>query len=349
LASETDFEVVGTAANATAGLSVLEKLMPDVVTLDVEMPGMNGLELLDEIRKRWPKLPVIMFSSLTRRAAETTLEALARGATDYVTKPTGVASREEAVAQVRSQLAPKIRVVTGRAGSLRWSAPAPMPVPVTPSRVVARPTRVGPRPSVLAVGTSTGGPNALAALFADFPADFSVPILIVQHMPPLFTKFLADRLSARGTIRFQEAEHGAIARPGHAYIAPGDFHLQATRVGTDVVLQLTQAPPESSCRPAVDVLFRSLAASVGANTLAVVLTGMGQDGLKGCRQLREAGASILAQDEASSVVWGMPGFVVREGLADATLPLNLLAAEIFSRTGHAQKAASARPGALAHG
>jgi two-component system chemotaxis response regulator CheB len=184
---------------------------------------------------------------------------------------------------------------------------------------------------VVAIGASTGGPNALAEVFRRLPGDFLVPMVIVQHMPPMFTRLLAERLSSDFPIRVQEGGSKSVLQPGHAYIAPGDYHMEVMRDGLEVHTQVHQGPPENSCRPAVDVLLRSVARAYGRNTLAVILTGMGQDGLRGCEAVREAGGQVLAQDEASSVVWGMPGYVARAGLADRVLPISLIGDEILRR------------------
>jgi len=184
---------------------------------------------------------------------------------------------------------------------------------------------------VLAVGASTGGPNALADLFRGFPAKLPVPIVIVQHMPPMFTRLLAERLSAQFPIRVKEGSSGAVLQPGHAWIAPGDHHMCVVRDGLQVRLLVHKDPPENSCRPAVDVLLRSVVQTFGRATLAVILSGMGQDGLRGCEAVREAGGQVLVQDEATSVVWGMPGSVARAGLADRVLPISLIADEISRR------------------
>jgi two-component system chemotaxis response regulator CheB len=183
----------------------------------------------------------------------------------------------------------------------------------------------------VAIGTSTGGPNALDEVFAGLPADLPVPVVVVQHMPPMFTRLLAERLSARHAIKVSEGRPDGVLRPGHAWLAPGDFHMSVAREGAEVRVRLNQDPPENSCRPAADVLFRSVAQAFGPGALAVVLTGMGQDGLRGCEAVRAAGGQVLAQDEATSVVWGMPGFVARAGLADRVLPLALVAPEIVRR------------------
>jgi len=324
LSADPDIEVVGSAANAALALAKIKQAPPDVVTLDVEMPDVSGLELLVEIRKIAPRLPVIMFSALTQRAAETTLDALARGATDYVTKPLGAASREEAAEHVRAQLIPKIKALGPRAPAGAMALMAQRSAAIDVRRTY------GPI-EVLAIGTSTGGPNALAALFREIPADLQVPVVIVQHMPPLFTQLLGERLSNDCPLTFSEAKHGELLRPGHAYIAPGDHHMRVVRSGGSVSVAIDQAAHENSCRPAVDVLFRSVATVYEGRSLAVILTGMGQDGLKGCELIHAQGGQIIVQDEATSVVWGMPGFVARAGLAHKVLPLPEIAPEIVRR------------------
>jgi two-component system chemotaxis response regulator CheB len=320
LSADPALEVVGTAANGRIALAKLPQVNPDVVILDVEMPELDGLATLREIRKMHPKLPVIMFSSLTERGASATLDALALGATDYFTKPAPAGGLEESLRVIRDEMIPEIKAVCGRTAA----APAVAPP------VASGPMRAGPI-DVVAIGTSTGGPNALVDVFAGLPADLSVPVVIVQHMPPMFTRMLAERLSARNALKVEEGRPGAVLQPGGAWIAPGDFHMEVAREGTRVALRLHQESPENSCRPAADVLFRSVARAYGPNALAVVLTGMGQDGLRGCEAVREAGGQVIAQDEGTSVVWGMPGFVARAGLADRVLPLGLVAPEIVRR------------------
>jgi two-component system chemotaxis response regulator CheB len=338
LSSDPALEVVGTAANGRIALARMAQVSPDVVILDIEMPEMDGLATLAELRKTYPRLPVIMFSALTERGAEATLDALALGATDYFTKP-AEEGLEASLAVIREQLIPEIK-------ALHASACRQTEAKAGPCRTVAPPTaagwhtdgqaprRPGARPGplqVLALGASTGGPNALAEVLGKLPADFPVPIVIVQHMPPMFTRLLADRLSAQFPIRFHEGTSGSFLQPAHAYIAPGDYHMIVVRDNLQVRILLHQDPPENSCRPAVDVMLRSVAKAFGPNCLTVILTGMGQDGLRGCEAIREAGGQILAQDEATSVVWGMPGCVARAGLADRVLPLALLGDEILRR------------------
>ncbi len=339
LAADPTCEVVGAAANGRIAIAKIPILNPDIVTLDVEMPEMDGLETLAAIRKTHPKLPIIMFSALTERAADATLKALALGATDYVTKPSTGSGGASAMDQVRDQLIPKIRWLAGRtlakSSTLApgaGAAAAPLPKPRTLATAVARSTRI----DVLAIGASTGGPNALGALLPKLRADFPVPIVITQHMPPLFTRMLAERMNTTCALRVHEARGGEALEAGHIYIAPGDYHMDVRREGAAVRLALHQSPPENSCRPAVDVMLRSVVKLYGGNTLAVVLTGMGQDGMRGCELVREAGGQVIAQDEASSVVWGMPGAVVKAGLHDVVLPLDDIAAEITRRVGSAR-------------
>ncbi|HEU5450297.1 MAG TPA: chemotaxis response regulator protein-glutamate methylesterase, partial [Acidimicrobiia bacterium] len=332
LAADPALEVVGTAANGRIALAKIAQLAPDVVTLDIEMPELDGLATLAELRPRWPRLPVIMFSTLTERGAEATLEALSLGASDYVTKPTGLHNPAEAMAAVQAELVPRIKALHGRRLLSRMPHSPTPKVEVTPAPAVKAPARpADARIDVVAIGVSTGGPNALADLLPALPGTLPVPIVIVQHMPPVFTRMLANRLNGRCALKVIEAEGGELLIPGRVHIAAGGQHLALVRQGTSVVTVATDDPPENSCRPAVDVLFRSVANLYGSGALSVVLTGMGQDGLRGAEAIRVAGGQVLAQDEASSVVWGMPGFVARAGLADAVLPLDALAAEIGRR------------------
>jgi len=331
LSKDPDIEVVGTAATGKIALSKVEQTPPDVVTMDIEMPEMDGITALTEIRKTHPKLPIIMFSTLSQRGAKETLEALSRGANDYVTKPANVGSAVLAVPRVREELIPKIkrlaRPQTASPPSNIRSASG-LASPAVPRFLSARkPFKV----DIVAIGVSTGGPNALAEIIPHIPKDCPVPILIVQHMPPVFTKCLAERLSLKASIPIHEGQPGDVVVPGQAWIAPGGYHMVVQRKGTQVVLTTNQDPPENSCRPAVDVMFRSVAKVYGDAVLAVVLTGMGQDGMRGVEVIREAGGQVIAQDEASSVVWGMPGAVVHAGLAHSILPLSQVSTEIMSK------------------
>ncbi|HTG46462.1 MAG TPA: chemotaxis-specific protein-glutamate methyltransferase CheB [Actinomycetota bacterium] len=319
LDAEGSVEVAGVAADGRIALQQIERLTPDAVILDLQMPVMDGLTALDAIRDRWPTLPVIIFSTQTVQGAEITLDALARGANDYVLKPSEVLGPTEAMARITEALVPRILAFcTARAR--RPQIPAPARAAVAPGRIDA-----------VAIAVSTGGPTALARVIPALPADLPVPILVVQHMPPMFTRILAERLDRGSELRVVEAAEGQAVQPGGVWIAPGDHHMTVERAGAAVRIRTNTGPRENSCRPSADPLFRSVAAAYGANALAVVMTGMGSDGLRGAEELVAAGAHVLAQDEASSVVWGMPGFVVGAGLADATVPLEELAEEISRR------------------
>jgi two-component system, chemotaxis family, protein-glutamate methylesterase/glutaminase len=323
LSADSAIEVVGSAPNGRVALQKIPQLNPDVVTLDVEMPDMNGVEMLRELRKSHPRLPVIMFSTLTQRGAMTTMEALGAGATDYVTKPANVGSVQEGFSRLETELLPKVKAhyeASQRRGQVPTSTTT-RPAPAARNSAI----------EVVCIGASTGGPNALADILPRLPRSFSVPVLVVQHMPPVFTQALAQRLNALGPLRCVEANDGDVAEPGVVYIAPGGRHMSVHSEAGLPRLRLNDDPPENSCRPAVDVLFRSVAEHYGSSALGVVLTGMGQDGLRGCRALRERHATVVVQDEASSVVWGMPGYVATAGLAEAILPLDTIGFEIGRR------------------
>lgn len=336
LSGDPQIEVAGTAANGMIALAKIQQVNPDVITLDVEMPEMDGLQTLKEIRKIHPRLPVIMFSTLTERGGEATLDALSLGANDYVTKPANVGSVPLAIQRIQEDLIPKIKafcphivspsLIPNRLGLNGTAKPAVIKTE-PPVSIAGKAAPI----EILAIGVSTGGPNALAELLPALPADFPVPIVIVQHMPPLFTKLLADRLNSKSSLKVSECIAGEALRPGHIWLAPGGYHMFVERQAAQVRLGTNQDPLENSCRPAVDVLFRSVVKAYGAATLAVVMTGMGHDGLRGCELVHEAGGQVLVQDEATSVVWGMPGYVANAGLADRVLPLNQLASEILRR------------------
>ncbi|MEO0853113.1 MAG: chemotaxis-specific protein-glutamate methyltransferase CheB [Cyanobacteria bacterium J06648_11] len=330
LAGDPELEVVGVAANGRIGLAKIPQVNPDAIVLDLEMPEMDGLEMLQAVRDTYPQLPVIMFSALTERGAAATLDALALGASDYVTKPTSK-HKEEAMAYIRMQLIPRLKALCP--GVVARPQAVPTPASASPARTLTQQHSFAPI-DILAIGVSTGGPNALVSLLSQLPAEFPVPIVIVQHMPPLFTKRLAERLNAQSSLNVAEAEPGARLLPGQAWLAPGDFHMAIARAGTEVTLNLHQGAPENSCRPAVDVLFRSVVTYYGAGTLGLILTGMGQDGLNGCACIREAGGQVWVQDEASSVVWGMPGIVAEAGLADRVLPLAQIPGALAQRVAH---------------
>lgn len=351
VSADATLEVAGTAADGASALKVLDSSRPDLILLDVEMPIMDGLATLRELRRRGYKMPVIMCSSLTQRGATVTIEALASGASDYVAKPARQVDRETALRALGQDLSAKIHALTPASKGPAWapsqySAPTQLPsvspglptglgkgtvfAPAGPSAQRTQP--ITSRPSILAIGVSTGGPAALDTILPLLPGDFPLPVLIVQHMPDLFTRMFAERLNGRCKLRVCEAAEGDKVAAGTISIARGNWHLEvraAARQSFSATLHLNQGPLENHCRPAVDVLFRSLAAIYGGGVLAVVLTGMGSDGTLGCRTIREHGGAVLAQDQASSTVWGMPGSVAQAGLAQKVLPLGEIIPEIL--------------------
>lgn len=334
LGPDPAIQVVGTAANGELALLAVRSQRPDVIILDLEMPVMDGMAFLAEVRRVAPRIPVLVFSSFSSHGAEVTLRALWAGASDYVTKPRAP-SVEQARTTVAAALLPRIKAIVGRererSGRARAAGARAAPVPLSHPAVPSPSRRASGRARAVVVAASTGGPKALAELLRALPPDLPVPVLVVQHMPPMFTGYLAHGLSSQCALQISEAYPGARIESGQVWIAPGDRHLvvRLSRGGLEV--KLDQGPPENGCRPSADPLFRSAAEAFGPTALAVVLTGMGQDGTHGARAIREAGGSVLVQDEASSVIWGMPGSVVRAGLADEVLSLEGIASEIVTR------------------
>ncbi len=372
--SDARLEVAGTASDGASALRAMDSLNPDLILLDVEMPVMDGLNTLKQMKAKGRREPVIMCSSLTQRGAKVTIEALASGAADYVAKPSGQASREAAVQSLAQDLIPKIMALTASQLPAHDTIPAHQGtfstspgtggarlIPLTPLTqpefkvpgIFAPPApsatqSITSAPGVLLIGVSTGGPAALDVLLPALPASFPLPVLVVQHMPELFTKLLAERLDTRCPLRVAEAVSGQPIRPGTIHIAKGNWHMEVSATESlsaahgslpAAILRLTQAPPENHCRPAVDVLFRTAVAVYGSRVLGVVLTGMGSDGMLGCRLIREHNGTVLAQDQPTSAVWGMPGAVAQAGLAHRILPLNAIAPEILRLAGRGQREA----------
>ena len=320
-------EVAFAAKNGKEAVDNFDAVKPDIVVLDVEMPVMDGIEAVAGIRKKNADVPIVMCSSLTSRGAEATLDALAHGANDYVAKPSGTGHMTAALAKLEAELLPKLVSL----GSQYQKRRSPQPALISRKPLFsAKPTTSsssGPV-EVVVIGVSTGGPNALAEVLPNLPVNLGVPVLIVQHMPPVFTGLLAERLDKDCSLPVREATDKTDLNPGTIWIAPGDYHMEVIRQGTKTILRTHQAPPENSCRPAVDVLFRSAAQIYGKNTLAVMLTGMGKDGLAGSQKIHQLGGQVIAQDEATSTVWGMPKAVVDAGIARSVLPLDKIANEI---------------------
>ncbi|MBK9578295.1 MAG: chemotaxis-specific protein-glutamate methyltransferase CheB [Fibrobacterota bacterium] len=346
--------LVGTAGDGQAALALIEEKHPHLVLLDISMPILDGIETLRRIRAKWSDVDVVMCSGIDANQTGLTMQALSLGALDFVAKPQGE-SPAESFAALAATLNPLLDLAHSR--KRRRAVPAPSPRPATIASVATQP--VAPRPApieapaapirtkapsvpppppltgsrrppgrieLVAIGVSTGGPNALQKLVPKIPGNFPVPIVCVQHMPPLFTASLAERLDRDSAISVREGAEGMVLQPGSMYIAPGGHHMVVAR-GADGKLRLAlhQEPPVHSCRPSVDVLFRSLLAPIQGAVVTVVLTGMGADGADGAKGLRERGGWSIIQDEASSVVWGMPGAVHAAGAADEILPLESIA------------------------
>lgn len=317
LDADPDITVVATAAHGELALAQLARIEIDLVVLDIEMPVMDGMTTLTEIVAHYPGVRVIMASTLTRRNAEISFKALNLGASDYVAKPeTGLTGAEA----FKQELVSKIKAF----GRRRKAAPTPA-TPLhrgfaTAPTPAARANRG--RTTVLAIGASTGGPPALLKLFESLRGAVQQPILLTQHMPPTFTALLAEQLARAGDRPCAEAKDGEPILSGRCYVAPGGWHMVVDRKGALPILRLNQEPPENFCRPAVDPMLRSAAPVFGTGLTAIILTGMGSDGAKGCEAVARAGGRFIVQDEATSVVWGMPGAAAATGLADSILPLN---------------------------
>lgn len=326
LESDPGIEVISTAANGKLALAKVEQLRPDAVTMDIEMPELNGVEAVRELRKRGHQMPIIMFSTLTERGATATLDALSAGASDYVAKPSNVGSINESLKAVADQLIPKIRALVPGARQAPQRAagvPARAAVGAPPAARTATPRQGARRHPVRAVvlGCSTGGPEALSRVVERLTVPLPVPMLVVQHMPAVFTRQLANRLDRLGPSTVVEAEDGQALVPGGIYIAPGDTHLEVDGKAGNLRARITHGPPVNFCRPSVDVLFRSVLDRIGPDLLGVILTGMGADGKAGSGAIAEAGGTIVVQDEKTSVVWGMPGVTAQAGYAHRIVPI----------------------------
>jgi two-component system chemotaxis response regulator CheB len=344
-------EVVGSAANGKIALTRIRTLKPDILTLDLEMPEMNGLELLEAIRSESLDVGAIMVSSYSVHGGELTMMGFDRGAFDFITKPEGGTPQENMIA-IRDALAPRFKAFMSRkesrhkpslAAPLRPAASAPSPSRLQPPPITAAsgvstpaaPRKGGQRVDALAIGISTGGPKALTDMMPGLPGKLGVPVFIVQHMPPIFTASLAASLNSRCALQVKEAENDERVLPDTVYIAPGGRHMKIVTAadGVNRLIRITDDPPENNCRPAVDYLFRSIAQQYQGQAIGVIMTGMGNDGAMGIRLMKRGGAHIIAQDEASCVVFGMPKAAIATGVVDVVSPLNGIAGEILKCLG----------------
>jgi len=326
-----DIKVVGTANNGQIALSRIKTLKPDLLTLDVEMPQMNGLELLEEIQKNSLAVDCVMLSSKTERGSEATMRALELGAFDFIAKPDDD-SPEVNKKRIKENLVRLLRAYKLRKSLRNGPSPAPKARQSTASapRPAAKPLKRNEKSQVVAIGISTGGPNALARLIPALPANIGVPILLVQHMPPVFTASLAANLDKKSPLTVKEAADGEEVLKNTVYLAPGGKQMKvATGGGLKKIIRISDDPPENNCKPSVDFLFRSVAREYGSKTTCVIMTGMGCDGRLGLKVAKASGAMAIAQDAETSVVYGMPKAVIEAGLADIVAPLGQIAKEII--------------------
>ncbi len=342
LKSLSDVEVVGNAPNGKLAVQRVRELKPDLLTLDMEMPEMDGLAVLDALRQAGEDTMVIVVSALTQRGGRLTIQALEKGAVDFITKP-DVMGAENGCTAVLKELGPRVRALAHRRAIRNMLKGAPRPVLASTLQPVSKSVDLGQvsetmmrvasatKPEMILIGVSTGGPNALAQLLPAIPGSIGVPILLVQHMPPVFTQSLAESLSSKCALRVCEASHNQKVEPNTVYIAPGGRQMRvAPGNGGSKVIEITDDPPENNCKPAVDYLFRSVANQFPGRAMAVILTGMGSDGTLGLRLLKRHGCHIVAQDESSCVVFGMPKAAIDAGVVDAVLPIEAIAARIVA-------------------
>lgn len=336
LEAESDIDVVASVGNGQLAVSGLARADADVVVLDIEMPVMDGLTALPKLLEIDPDVKVIMASTLTLRNAEVSIRALQAGAADYVPKPTtardlsgGNDFRRDLIEKIRSLGGVRRKARAGRPS--RRAAPRAMPK-LPPKPIVLRAASTMPV-DVLAIGSSTGGPQALLSLLRGIGPNLRVPTFITQHMPATFTAVLAEHIARTTGLACAEAKDGEVVAAGRTYLAPGNFHMVVERKGAQLVVRLDSGPPENYCRPSVDPMLRSLARVYGGRVLTAILTGMGSDGLVGGRAVAAAGGTVIAQDEATSVVWGMPGAVATDGICSAVLPLSQIAPYVTKMIG----------------
>lgn len=337
LEADGGIEVVAAAVNGQVAIETVVAAAPDIIILDIEMPVMDGITALPTLLRLMPSGKVLMASTLTSRNAQITLRALGLGATDYLAKPSFVKDGNTARDEFQQELIAKVQTLAGATPAAATPSPTsaahawtPMPA-ATDTFTLRKISKFSPR--ILAIGSSTGGPQALTTVFESLKGKLDkIPVVVAQHMPPTFTRLLAEKLVRCADMKGGEAEHGQELLPGHLYLAPGGHHMRLERIGTVTKIALDDGPAINHCRPAVDPMFESVAKIFGNSTLGVVLTGMGSDGARGALQMADAGGSVLVQDEPTSVVWGMPGATAQIGAAAQVLPLEKIASKIQDLT-----------------
>lgn len=345
LEAESDIKVTATAANGEQAIKVARSHPPDVMILDLEMPVMDGFSAIPHLLAAAPGLQILVASSLSSQGAEISLRCLRSGAADYLAKPSTtreLVSGPGGSVDFRSELILKVRALGGRSAAKRERKAGGPPVALAGARSVglaaARPAMpalrtIGlKRPEILAIGSSTGGPQALFTALQGLGKDYPLPVVITQHMPATFTRILAGHITSQTGIPCSEGFDGAVLTAGHAFLAPGNFHMTIEGTPRSAKIKLNSGPLVNFCRPAVDPMFQSVAAVFGSGTLAAVLTGMGADGCRGGEAIVSAGGTLIAQDEETSVVWGMPGAVAKAGICSAILPIDKIGAWINART-----------------
>jgi len=327
LESDPEIAVVHSVGNGQLAVAAVQRMPVDIIVLDIEMPVMDGLTALPKLLAAAPHARVLIASTLTQKNAEVSLKAMQAGAADYVPKPSS--TQITGASEFKRELLAKVKALGRRRGRIVGARPAAQPGPAAAPRPLAG-LHSGPialrqpsttPPQVIAIGSSTGGPQALFKMVAELPASLRQPILITQHMPPTFTTILAEHIGKLAKRQVAEGKDGEPVQPGRIYVAPGDYHMVVDASGGQKTIRLNKEPPENFCRPAVDPMFRSVARVYGSAVLSIVLTGMGTDGAKGGQAVVAAGGTVLAQDEATSVVWGMPGAAAAAGICSAVLPL----------------------------
>ncbi len=327
LTSQSDIEIVGTATDGEIALKKIKELKPDLLTLDLEMPNLDGLGVLERIKEENLSVGAIMISSLTHDGAQATIRSLKLGAFDFVAKPDGV-SVEESAASFKNELLSKIQAYRHSLANQSAQTKIPKVAKDRQRRLPKFSIKPKNAPRVVCIGVSTGGPQSLGEVIPEIPGDFPLPILIVQHMPPKFTKSLAQDLNARSQLAVKEAENSEPIEAGYVYIAPGGQQMKVKNLMGTTRIRITDDPPENNCKPSVDYLFRSVAMEYNGNVIGVIMTGMGNDGTLGCKLLKRKEATIIAQNQQTCVVCGMPKGVIEEGLADIIAPLDEIAAKI---------------------